>query len=56
MAGAAGTIWVIAETNADGSLAKSSTEVATLARSLAEAGGSDAAGIVVPASDSSLWT
>ena len=45
----AGTIWVIAETNADGSLAKSSTEVATLARSLAEAAGGQAAGIVVAA-------
>ena len=36
MAGStAGAIWVVAETNADGSLAKSSTEVATLARTLA---------------------
>ncbi len=43
----AGTIWVVAETNADGSLAKISTEIATLARSLAEAAGSSAAGIVV---------
>ncbi len=49
MAGAAGTIWVIAETNADGSLARSSTEVATLARTLAEAAGAEAAGIVVAA-------
>ena len=48
MAGA-GTIWVVAETNADGSLAKSSTEVATLARTLAEAADSEAAGIVVAA-------
>ncbi|HET9852200.1 MAG TPA: electron transfer flavoprotein subunit alpha/FixB family protein [Candidatus Limnocylindrales bacterium] len=48
----AGTIWVVAETNADGSLAKSSTEVATLARSLADAAGGQAAGIVV-ASDPS---
>jgi electron transfer flavoprotein alpha subunit len=47
MAGSKGVIWVIAETNADGSLAKSSTEVATLARSLAEAAGSTAVGIVV---------
>jgi electron transfer flavoprotein alpha subunit len=46
---AGGTIWVIAETNADGSLAKSSSEVATLARTLAEAAGGDAAGIVVGA-------
>ncbi|NJD29710.1 MAG: electron transfer flavoprotein subunit alpha/FixB family protein [Chloroflexi bacterium] len=43
----AGTIWVVAETNADGSLAKISTEIATLARSLAEASGTTAAGIVV---------
>ena len=44
---AAGTIWVVAETNADGTLAKSSTEVATLARTLANAAGGEAAGIVV---------
>ena len=43
----AGSIWVIAETNADGSLAKSSGEVATLARTLAEAAKGEAAGIVV---------
>jgi electron transfer flavoprotein alpha subunit len=49
MAGSAGVIWVVAEVNADGSLAKSSTEVATLARTLAEAAGSSAAGIVVAA-------
>jgi electron transfer flavoprotein alpha subunit len=42
-----GAIWVIAETNADGSLTKSSTEVATLARRLAEAAGGSAAGFVV---------
>jgi electron transfer flavoprotein alpha subunit len=47
MTGAKGAIWVIAETNADGSLAKSSTEVATLARTLAEAAGTSAAAIVV---------
>jgi electron transfer flavoprotein alpha subunit len=49
MAGAAGApgIWVVAETNADGSLAKSSAELATVARSLAEAGGGATAGIVV---------
>ena len=46
---AAGTIWVVAETNADGSLAKSSTEVATLARTLADAAGGAAAGIVIAA-------
>jgi electron transfer flavoprotein alpha subunit len=45
----AGTTWVVAETSADGALAKSSTEVATLARTLAEAGGASAAGIVVAA-------
>jgi electron transfer flavoprotein alpha subunit len=49
MAGSAGSIWVVAETNADGSLAKSSTEVATLARTLAGAAGGDSAGIVVAA-------
>jgi electron transfer flavoprotein alpha subunit len=49
MAGSSGTIWVVAETNADGSLAKSSTEVATLARTLAGAAGSGSAGIVVAA-------
>jgi electron transfer flavoprotein alpha subunit len=47
MAGAAGGIWVVAETNADGSLAKSSAELATLARTLSEAGAGDPAGIVV---------
>jgi electron transfer flavoprotein alpha subunit len=45
----AGAIWVVAETNADGSLAKSSTEVATLARSLADAAKAESAGIVVAA-------
>jgi electron transfer flavoprotein alpha subunit len=49
MAGSTGEIWVVAEVGADGSLAKSSTEVATLARTLAEAAGSEAAGIVVAA-------
>jgi electron transfer flavoprotein alpha subunit len=48
MAGSAsGAIWVMAETGADGSLAKSSSEVATLARTLAEAAGATSAGIVV---------
>jgi electron transfer flavoprotein alpha subunit len=47
--GGAGTIWVVAETNADGSLAKISTEVATLARTLAGATGGEPAGIVVAA-------
>jgi electron transfer flavoprotein alpha subunit len=49
MAGAQGGIWVIAETNADGSLAKSSAEVATLARNLADEAGTDAVGVVVAA-------
>ncbi len=49
MAAGKGPIWVIAETNADGSLAKSSSEVATLARNLAEEAGTTAAGIVVAA-------
>jgi electron transfer flavoprotein alpha subunit len=49
MPGAKGTIWVVAETSADGSLAKSSSEVATLARTLAKDAGSTAAGIVVAA-------
>ena len=44
-----GAAWVVAETNADGSLAKISTEVATLARTLADSAGSTAAGIVVAA-------
>jgi electron transfer flavoprotein alpha subunit len=52
MAGAKGAIWVVAETNADGSLARSSTEVATLARTLASAAGSSPAGIVVAADPS----
>ena len=47
MAAATPGFWVVAETNADGSLAKSSAELATLARSLADAGGGPAAGIVV---------
>ena len=45
----AGPIWVHGELAPDGSLAKISTEVATLARSLAEAGGRDVAGVVVAA-------
>jgi electron transfer flavoprotein alpha subunit len=43
----AGAVWIVAETGADGSLARSSSEVATLARTLAEAAGGTAAGIVV---------
>jgi electron transfer flavoprotein alpha subunit len=49
MAGKAGAIWLVAETNADGSLAKSSSEVATLARALADEAGTTAAAIVVAA-------
>jgi electron transfer flavoprotein alpha subunit len=49
MAGKAGAVWVVAETNADGSLAKSSSEVATLARALADEAGTTAAGIVIAA-------
>jgi electron transfer flavoprotein alpha subunit len=41
------TVWVVAEIGGDGSLAKSSAEVATLARVLAEGAGAEAAGIVV---------
>ena len=44
-----GAIWVHGEQAADGSLAKVSTEVATLARTLAEEAGLDAVGIVVGA-------
>ena len=42
-------IWVVAEVNSDGSLARSTAEAATLARSLAAASGRDAAGVVVAA-------
>jgi electron transfer flavoprotein alpha subunit len=49
MAATSGTIWVVAETNADGTLAKSSAEVATLARTLADPAKASAAGIVVAA-------
>ncbi len=42
-------IWVIAEPNADGSLARISAEVATLARDLATASGRDLVGLVVAA-------
>jgi electron transfer flavoprotein alpha subunit len=49
-AAAAGiAIWVVGETNPDGSLAKSSAELATLGRTLAEAAGGTSAGIVVAA-------
>jgi len=46
---AANAIWVHGELAADGSLAKISTEVATLARALGEAGGRDVVGVVVGA-------
>jgi electron transfer flavoprotein alpha subunit len=49
MAGSTGAIWVIAETNADGSLAKSSAEVATLARTLAADAATETVGLVVSA-------
>jgi electron transfer flavoprotein alpha subunit len=42
-------LWVVGEVTADGGLARISTEVATLARTLAEAAGRDLAGIVVAA-------
>jgi electron transfer flavoprotein alpha subunit len=45
----AGAIWVHGETSPDGSLAKISTEVATLARTLGVAAGRDVVGIVVAA-------
>ena len=45
----AGAIWVIGETGPDGSLANISAETATLARTLAEAGGAEAVGVVVAA-------
>ncbi len=45
----AGAIWVHGETAPDGSLAKISTEVATLARSLGAAAGRDVVGVVVSA-------
>ena len=42
-------IWVVAETNADGSLARTTAEIATLARDLAASSGGSAAGVVVAA-------
>ncbi len=44
-----GAVWVIAEVGADGSLARISTEIATLARDVARAAGSEAVGVVVAA-------
>ena len=46
---ASGPIWVHGELTGDGGLANISTEVATLARTLGEAGGRDIVGIVVAA-------
>jgi electron transfer flavoprotein alpha subunit len=43
------TFWVIAELTPEGELANITTEVATLARALAEAAGSEAVGLVVAA-------
>ena len=43
-------IWVVGEIAADGSLAKISTELATLGRTLAESAGVDASGVVIGAS------
>ncbi|HET7701998.1 MAG TPA: electron transfer flavoprotein subunit alpha/FixB family protein [Candidatus Limnocylindrales bacterium] len=45
----AGEIWVHGEVTADGSLANISTEVATIARTLAEAAGAAVVGVVVAA-------
>ncbi|HYM82582.1 MAG TPA: electron transfer flavoprotein subunit alpha/FixB family protein [Candidatus Dormibacteraeota bacterium] len=45
----AGAIWVVGGTTPDGGLARISAEVATLARTLAEAAGRDVAGVVVAA-------
>jgi electron transfer flavoprotein alpha subunit len=42
-------LWVAAELAADGGLARITTEIATLARSLAEQGGGEAVGVVVAA-------
>jgi electron transfer flavoprotein alpha subunit len=42
-------LWVLGEVTADGTLARISTEVATFARTLAEAAGQEVAGIVVAA-------
>jgi electron transfer flavoprotein alpha subunit len=42
-------LWVLGEVTADGTLARTSTEVATFARTLAEAAGEEVAGVVVGA-------
>jgi len=53
---AAAPIWVHGEIAPDGSLAKISTEIATLARALGEAGGRDVVGVVVAADPSAAAT
>ncbi len=53
---ASGAIWVHGELALDGSLAKISTEVATLARSLAEAAGTDVVGVVIGADPTAAAT
>ena len=40
-------IWIIAETNPDGSLARSATEIGTLGRTLAEKASIAATGVVI---------
>ena len=50
------TMWVIGEMNGDGSLTRMSAETATLGRTLAAAGGTDLAGIVVAADPTSAAT
>jgi len=52
----AGAIWVVAETTSDGSLARISAEVATLARELGRLSGRDVAGVVVAADPSTAAT
>ncbi|HEX2755476.1 MAG TPA: electron transfer flavoprotein subunit alpha/FixB family protein [Candidatus Limnocylindrales bacterium] len=54
--GAASPIWVHGEIAADGTLAKISTEVATLARALGEAGGRDVVGVVAGADPTAAAT
>jgi electron transfer flavoprotein alpha subunit len=49
-------IWVVAETNADGSLARIGAEAATLAGTMAKAASVDAAGIVVGADPAAAAT
>lgn len=51
-----GGLWVVAEPTADGSLARISTEVATLARQLGEQAGEDVVGVVVAADPTTAAT